>query len=274
MPNDLNRRDVMKGGTVVFFSGAMSALETFLTGCASSASSISSTPVGASASCVASTNVTRGPYFVDNQSDPYISNDIVDSSIPERSDIRSDTKGSTGTQSGLPLTLTITVGSYTNGACSPITNAQVHIWHCNAQGVYSNIEAGSNDDGANLIGENFLRGYQYTDSSGKVNFTTIYPGWYSGRAVHIHVKVRLFDSSGNVTTEATTQLFFDDSVSMAVYAANASYSRSSTRNTMNADDSVYTSESPALLVGLNGSDSTSYAGGVSIGITTGTIYGG
>jgi protocatechuate 3,4-dioxygenase beta subunit len=162
MPNDLNRRDVMKGGAAVFFSGAMSALETFLTGCASGASSISSNSVEASASCVASTNVTRGPYFVDNQFDPYISNDVVDPSIPERPDIRSDSKGSTGPQTGLPLTLTISVGAYTNGACSPIANAQVHIWHCNAQGVYSDIEAGSNDDGANLTGENFLRGYQYT----------------------------------------------------------------------------------------------------------------
>ena len=86
------------------------------------------------------------------------------------------------------------------------------------------------------------------------------------------MKVRVFDSSGNVTTEAT--LFFDDSVSTAVYAANANYRRSSTRNTMNADDSVYTSENPALLLDLNGSDSTKYAGSVSIGITTGTIYGG
>jgi len=151
-------------------------------------------------------------YFVDDRSDPNISNDVVDSNIPQRSDIRTDTEGSAGTQSGLPLYLTITVGDYSSGACSPISGAQVHVWHCNVHGVYSDVRS--------YTAEDFLRGYQWTDSNGQVTFTTIYPGWYSGRTVHIHVKVRIFDSSGKVTTEATTQLFFNDSTSDAVYAAN------------------------------------------------------
>jgi protocatechuate 3,4-dioxygenase beta subunit len=125
-----------------------------------------------------------------------------------------------------------------------------------------------------LTGENFLRGYQYTDSDGKVSFTTIYPGWYTGRAVHIHVKVRIFDSSGNVTTEATTQLFFDDSTTDAVYAVNSEYDRSSTRDALNSNDSIYACENPGLLPSLTGSASTAYAGSISIGLTMGTIYGG
>jgi len=276
----LSRRDAIRVGTMIFVSGAVSTLEALLPGCSagSATSSISGTSTGtsstSSSSCLASTNVTRGPYFVDNQSDPHITNDTVDTSIPNRSDIRSDTKGSTGTQSGLPLYLNITVGSYSSSGCSPIASAQVHIWHCNAQGVYSDVQAGSNDGGADLTGENFLRGYQYTDSNGKVSFTTIYPGWYSGRAVHIHVKVRIFDSSGNVTTEATTQLFFDDSISDSVYSANSEYQRSSTRDTLNANDSIYSSESPALLVGLTGSSTTAFTGAISVGVETGTIYGG
>jgi protocatechuate 3,4-dioxygenase beta subunit len=76
-----------------------------------------------------------------------------------------------------------------------------------------------------MINENFLLGYQFADSNGLVVFTAIYPGWYEGRAVHIHVKVRIFDASGNVTIEATTQLFFDDATSTAVHAANSSYKR-------------------------------------------------
>jgi protocatechuate 3,4-dioxygenase beta subunit len=203
---------------------------------------------------------------VDNQADPNISNDVVDSSIPERSDIRADTKDSGGTQSGLPLILTINVGSYSSGSCTPIENAQVHIWHCNAQGIYSDVQS--------YTSQNFLRGYQYTDADGLVTFTTIYPGWYSGRAVHIHVKVRIFDSSGNVTTEATTQLFFDDTTSSAVYSANSEYTRNNTRDTMNSTDSIYASEDPTLLVSLNGSSSTSYTGTISIGVNVGTIYGG
>jgi protocatechuate 3,4-dioxygenase beta subunit len=211
---------------------------------------------------------------VDDRSDANITNDDVDSSIPPRSDIRSDTKGGTGVQSGLPLYLNLTVGDYSSGTCSPISNAQVHIWHCNAQGAYSDIQAPTNDGGTDLTGENFLRGYVWTDSNGLASFTTIYPGWYSGRAVHIHVKVRMFDSSGNVTTEATTQLFFNDSMTDSVYSANSAYSRSGSRDTSNTSDNIYESESPSLLVSLSGSASTSYTGTVSVGITEGSIFGG
>lgn len=285
----VTRRDVIRVGSIVFVSGAMGTLQELLTGCgsstaattSSSSSSSSSTTTtstttdSSSTTCVESTNVTRGPYFIDNQTDSNIQNDVVDTTLPQRSDIRSDSKGSTGTQSGLPLVLTIYVGSYSSsGTCNVIENAQVHIWHCNAQGVYSDVGASTNDNGADLTGSNFLRGYQYTDSEGKVAFTTIYPGWYSGRAVHIHVKVRIFDSSGNVTTEATTQLFFDEDTTSAVYAANSAYSRSGTRDTLNTTDNIYAAEDPALLVSLSGSASTGYAGTVSIGIAVGTIYGG
>src|SRR5207248_9185299 len=120
---------------------------------------------------------------------PNIGNDLVDSSIPQRFDIRSDTKGGTGVQSGVPLALTLNVSSYNNGTCSPVAGAQVHIWHCNAQGIYSDVQG--------YTSENFLRGYQLTDSNGQVTFTTVYPGWYSGRTVHIHIKIRIFDSAGN-----------------------------------------------------------------------------
>src|SRR5260370_39630849 len=116
----------------------MGGVQGMMTGCgatgSSSSCSSSTSSSSSSSSCVASTNVTRGPYFVDNQSDSNITSDDVDTSIPERSDIRSDPKGSTGTQSGLPLTLNITVGSYSSRASTPIANAQVHIWHSHAQG--------------------------------------------------------------------------------------------------------------------------------------------
>ncbi len=278
MKEEIGRRDVIRVGSAVFMSGTMAAMARFLAGCngGSSGSSSSGSSGGtttSSSSCLQSTNVTRGPYFIDDRADSNIQNDVVDSSIPQRSDIRPDSKGNTGTQQGLTLTLTINVGSYSSGACTPIANAQVHIWHCNAQGIYSDVQASTNGGGADYTSENFLRGYQFTDSNGQVVFTTIYPGWYSGRAVHIHVKVRIFDSSGNVTTEATTQLFFDESVTSAVYAANSAYSKSGTR-ILNANDSIFNSESPALTVGLTGSASAGYAGTVSIGIATGTIFGG
>ena len=258
------RRDVIRVGSVIFASGAMSALPAFLTGCGSAAGSGNLGNV--STPCLQSTNVTRGPFFLDEKIDPNISGDVVDSTITKRSDIRADTKGTGGVQAGVPLHLTIIVGSFSGGSCMPIAGAQVDVWHCNAQGAYSDVTT--------LTAENFLRGYQNTDSNGEVIFTTIYPGWYTGRAVHIHVKVRIFDTSGNVTTEATTQLFFDDAISSAVYAADAAYARSAARDTLNAADSIYAAESPALLLTLSGTPATSYAGTVSIGINVGTLYGG
>jgi protocatechuate 3,4-dioxygenase beta subunit len=274
---EVTRRSVIRVGGVIFASGATGVLEALLSACnaaTQSSSSSSGSSGSSSGSCLQATNLTRGPYFVDDRSDPNINNDVVDTSIPQRSDIRPDSKSGTGTQSGLPLYLTITVGDYSSGACSAISGAQVHIWHCNAQGIYSDVQASTNGGGTDYTGENFLRGYQWTDSSGQVTFTTVYPGWYSGRTVHVHVKVRIFDSAGNVTTEATTQLFFNDSTSDAVYAANPAYSRSGSRDTLNSADNIYASESPSLLVSLGGSASSSYTGTVSIGIAEGTIFGG
>lgn len=259
----------MKIGGVVFVSGATATLQAFLTSCGGVGGSTSSS--SNPATCALTTNVTQGPYFVDDRVDPNIVDDAVDVSIPERSDIRTDTKDSGGMQPGLPLTLTISVSSFDNGTCSPVSGAQVHVWHCNAQGVYSDVQQPTNGNGADLTGQDFLRGYQFTDASGQVTFTTIYPGWYTGRAVHIHVKVRIFDAFGNVTTEATTQLFFDDSTSDAVYANNSDYARSSSRDVRNTGDNIFESENPALLVTLNGSATTGYTGTVSVGIAIGTI---
>ncbi len=268
MANAIDRRNVIKIGSTVFMSGAVGVLESFLTSCGgagAAASASSTTSVASTSGCQEVTNVSRGLSFVDYQADPNVTDDLVDTTIPERTDIRTDTKGSGGTQPGLPLILSITVGSYSTSSCLLISGAQIFVWHCNAQGLYSDV--------GNLTTENFLRGYAYTDSNGNVTFTTIYPGCHSGRTAHIHLKIRIFDSNGNVTTEATTQLFFDDATSTSVYANNSAYNNQ-TRDTLNAADTIYLAESPVLLVPLTGSSTTSFSGNLSIGINVGTIYGG
>src|SRR5215470_346142 len=125
-----------------------------------------------SGTCVLDPSLTKGPYWVDEKLD--------------RSDI---TEG----KAGVPLALEIAVYAYASGSCTPLSGAQVDIWHCDATGSYSDVSAN------NTVGQKFLRGYQATDANGVARFTTIYPGWYSGRTVHIHVKVRL-----GADTEATT----------------------------------------------------------------------
>ena len=150
-------------------------------------------------SCIVRPAVTEGPYFVDEKLN--------------RSDIRSDPTNGT-VKTGAPLTLTFLVSRVSGSSCAALSGATVDIWHCDALGVYSD----ASDASFNTRGQKFLRGYQTTDASGKAQFTTIYPGWYQGRAVHVHFKIRTGAS------EFTSQLFFDDALNTQVFAA-APYSQ-------------------------------------------------
>jgi len=209
----------------------------------------------ANGTCVLDPNVTKGPYWVDEKLD--------------RTDVRTDTNGkaSPNPRPGLPLELQIAVYAYTSSGCTALAGAQVDIWHCDASGIYSDTSAQS------TTGQNFLRGYQVTNASGVATFTTIYPGWYSGRTVHIHCKVRVFDASQNTTTEATTQLFFDDTVTDGVYAAASPYSSRGARDTRNAADSIYGGHTE-LLVSLSGDTTAGYAGTITLGVAVGTVFSG
>jgi hypothetical protein len=122
------------------------------------------------------------------------------------------------------------------------TGAAVDVWHANAAGTYSDIAR------EGTAGPSYLRGVQVTDAAGRATFTTIYPGWYSGRAVHVHFKVRLFDGS-STTYEFTSQLFFDPATTDDVYATSA-YSSRGTPNTPNSTDDIYGSDGSKLLVAL------------------------
>lgn len=163
---------------------------------------------------------TEGPYWLDPE--------------PNRSDVRTNT--STGAiQNGFPLKLTINV-SKLNGTTAPVVSgAKVDIWHCNAAGLYSGVSAN------NTVGQNFLRGYQTTNSAGNVSFTSVYPGWYSGRTVHIHFRVRLYTGTA-LTYNFVSQLYFNETITNQVYAATP-YSTRKTRDTLNTTDKIYTGAS-------------------------------
>lgn len=155
-------------------------------------------------SCVLAPEMTEGPYYVEG--------DKVRRNI---------TEGKTG----VPLTLRLTVVDVST--CRPIKGAAVDIWHCDGGGVYSATSQQNTED------LTFLRGIQRTDQNGLALFKTIYPGWYSGRAVHIHLKVYL---GGN--TVHTGQLFFPDKLTDVVYK-RAPYNRRPNRDPRNAADSIY-----------------------------------
>ena len=175
--------------------------------------------------CVVRPEMTEGPYFVDE--------------MLNRSDIRSDP--SDGAVSvGAPLELTFNVSQVSANGCVSLPNAQVDIWHCDAFGVYSDVE--------NAQGKKFLRGYQITDANGQAKFVTIYPGWYPGRTVHIHFKIRI---NGY---DFTSQLFFDDTFTDQVYSLEP-YNQRGERNTRNGRDGIYGNGGSQLLLNVtqNGS---------------------
>ncbi len=188
---------------------------------------------------------TEGPYFVDERLN--------------RSDIATDpTTGSK--RSGVTLKLTFQVSQVGSGGCTALTGAQVDVWHCDAAGVYSDVAAQS------TVGQRFLRGYQLADANGVASFTTIYPGWYSGRTVHIHFKVRTY--SGPTKTYAfSSQLFFDDGVTDTVYKT-APYNARPNRDTRNQTDMVYASSgnSGAKLLVTPTSSAEGYAATFAVGL--------
>ena len=146
-----------------------------------------------------------------------------------RSDIRTDP--STGTaREGTPFVLTFNVAKLSNGSCTAFEGATVDVWHCDAAGQYSDVPTA----GFDTKGQKWLRGTQVTDAGGKASFTTIYPGWYAGRAVHIHYKVYPADTS----KVFTSQLFFDPALSQEVFA-QAPYAGKGTPDTPNSTDSIY-----------------------------------
>ena len=167
--------------------------------------------------CVVQPEQTEGPYFVDQQLN--------------RPDIR--VEPSTGAVSpGERLALAVTVSQITGGACRPLPGAMVDVWQCDAKGVYSGVA----DRRFNTVGQKVLRGVQASDPNGIARFTTIYPGWYSGRTVHIHFKIRTTTEAG--AYEFTSQWYFDDVLTDRVLA-DPRYARTGTRDTYNANDGIF-----------------------------------
>ena len=131
---------------------------------------------------------------------------------------------------GVPLRVDLRV--IDGATCKPSERARVDIWHADAVGIYSGYEGQGDKQDLSTVGQKFLRGTQFTDSKGAVSFKTIYPGWYEGRATHIHFKVLLKDR--NVLTG---QMYFPDAVNEFIYANIPAYAgRLKPRAVVNAND--------------------------------------
>jgi protocatechuate 3,4-dioxygenase beta subunit len=169
---------------------------------------------------------TEGPYFIDEQ--------LI------RSDIRADpTTGEV--KEGVPLRLIFRVSELSGGACTPLSEAIVDLWQCDALGVYGDVLDGAGQ--FDTRGQLFLRGLQTTDAAGVAEFLTIYPGWYTGRTVHLHFKIR----TSNPATDFTSQLYFDDAVTDEVMV-RAPYDTRGPRSTLNSQDGIFLSGGSDLVL--------------------------
>ena len=209
----LTRREVLAllGGSALV-ACAPAALTPSATSAATQAAATAAATAGASAStaavlpsCVVRPALTEGPYFVDEKLN--------------RSDIRSE-PSTNAVKPGVALALTFLVSRVSGTACVALPSATVDVWHCDALGVYSDA---TDPTFGSTKGTKFLRGYQTTDANGMAKFTTIWPGWYQGRAVHVHFKICSTASNGQVS-DFTSQLFFDESLNDQIFA-QAPYSQ-------------------------------------------------
>jgi protocatechuate 3,4-dioxygenase beta subunit len=165
----------------------------------------------AESSCELTPEQTEGPYYLEDA--------LVRRNVTEG-------------RPGAPLWLTLRVTDAS--ACAPISGAVVEIWHADANGNYSGYNG--------FEGQTFMRGQQVVGDAGVATFRTVYPGWYTGRTVHIHVKVHV---GGN--TAHTGQLYFDDAFTDAVYTRSP-YAQRGTRDTRNANDGIYANGGSASLL--------------------------
>ncbi len=213
----MNRRDVLKrlGGVGLIGAGGL-----IMEACSEDSAFDSEDPALGEGSCILIPRETAGPFPLNLSDNPeYFRQDIAE-------DI-----------TGVPLKLTLNVVNV-NAGCTPVVNARVDVWHCDTRGVYSGFS--NQPGGVNASGQTFCRGIQLSDEIGDATFTTVYPGWYPGRATHIHFQVFL-----NNGLRATSQLAFPEEFNTAVFNT-ADYSAHGQNPTKNTDDGLFRSPANTL----------------------------
>lgn len=200
---------------------------------ASSGSGTTSGSTSTSGTCTASPVETEGPFPTHTPSS-LVTNNI------------------TSDRTGVPFTIKITINNK-NNSCAALAGAIVDIWHCDKDGNYSEY-GGTGMQSTNYTSVHFLRGRQATDANGLVTFTSIFPGWYSGRAPHIHVHV--YNASG--TSLMVTQIAFPTDVCDTVYTTATNYYTKGKQDTSNAKDNVFADSLATELATVTGSVSGGY----------------
>ncbi len=228
-------------------------------------------PAIAASSCAKLTpELTEGPYWVNT--------------MLHRSDVRGNAHGG-GRQAGVRLNLVINVVDQSNN-CKPLNGVAVDIWHANAHGLYSDEssqQAGGGTTGGDTLADDWLRGYQITGKDkgirhqpvhGQVSFKTIWPGWYTSRAIHIHVRIRKLSHSGATIAGYTTQIFFSDAANSHVLRNAAPYNTRSPQTDPTTDESdtvLSSADFQTNIVKVTGSIKHGYAATFDVAVTTAEV---
>lgn len=196
---------------------------------------------GTSGSCTVAPTETIGP-FPTKVPASYVRSDITDG------------------RTGYKMTAKITITN-TSNSCAALAGVLVDIWHCDAEGNYSEY-GGTGMQSTNYTNVHFLRGRQTTDANGLVTFTSIFPGWYSGRATHIHVHIY----AANGTSLKVTQIAFPEGAGTAVAAVNG-YSKGLSGYTYNKSDNVFSDDTAgAEIATVTGSTTAGFELVMNIGV--------
>ena len=245
-----------------------------LAACGTDSSSTSTTATSATSTSSSSSSSsseeipeeTAGPYPGDGSNGP----DVLEESGIVRSDIRSSIGDASGTAEGVPMTLELTIADLANGG-SAFAGVAVYVWHCDREGRYSMYSDGVTD-------QNYLRGVQIADASGKVKFTSIFPACYSGRWPHIHFEVYPNEASITDSTNAiaTSQVALPQDVCEKVYAESGyEDSVNNLAQVTLSSDNVFGDDSGALqLATVTGDVSAGYTVSLNVGVDTSTSAGG
>jgi protocatechuate 3,4-dioxygenase beta subunit len=225
---NIEQERVTRRGSLVKLGGLVAALAGGAVAAGESEGAGPAAVASGAVSCVLTPELTEGPYY-----------------IPGEKVRRNITEGRPGT----PLRLRLAVVSAST--CKPIKGAAVDVWHTDALGVYSGVQGSTGT---------FMRGIQRTDAKGIALFDTVYPGWYQGRAVHIHVKVHL-----GGTVVHTGQLFFPDTLTDLVYKGSP-YNQRGRREVRNADDSIFVNGGKKSMLALK-KNGNGYVGSIVMGVT-------
>jgi protocatechuate 3,4-dioxygenase beta subunit len=204
-----------------------------------STTSVTTGTTSANSGCDIAPTETEGP-FPTKVPASYVRSDITDG------------------RTGYKLTVKIIIN---NSNCKALSGAMVDIWHCDAEGNYSEY-GGSGMQATNYTTVHFLRGRQTTDANGLVTYTSIFPGWYSGRATHIHVHV--YNAAG--TSLKVTQVAFPEGTGSAVALVNG-YAKGMSGYTYNASDNVFSDGYATETAAVTGNQANGFVLTMAIAVT-------